>query len=380
MEKFAERYCQDNKDVFQCADDAYVLSFSLIMLNTDMHNPMAEKRLSKQDFVSMNMRQNTNGVFVEVLPVIELEAMYDRIAAEEIRTSTSSLATKRDQILAQHRNLASAVGLTQLAMPFRSGRVWDKVRGAQIEHEHLLALTQKAMRSDAVDAHQWFTATHAEHSRPMLEVAGPHFQKALASAVESGSDKDSIDRIVASLVAAIELSALLGLDSLCQQFVSTLSRAIGVHSKEALLRANPHRQIAALRALIGVASSENAGLLGSSWTIVLRTISSVEALISDMRRGHQSSHSVFEESMQSIKIQSSPDHRETEKSSSTAFTRFFSQIGFVKGAPLLFPKCSQPLAQRRKYCRAWRPDRLSGSGQTERASQRWTGYSSALHP
>lgn len=314
-----------------CADDAYVLSFSLIMLNTDMHNPMAEKRLTKQDFVSMNMRQNSEGTFVEVLPVVELEAMYDRIAADEIRTAQSrpGLTTKQEEALAQHRNLASAVGLTQLALPFRSGRIWDKARGAQIEHEHLLALTQKAMRSDAVGMDLWFTATHTEHSRPMLEVAGPHFQKALASAIESASDRESADRSVNSLVMAIQLAALLGLDALCQQFVTSLAKAIGVHSKEALLRANPPRQIAALRALIAVASDEHAGLLGNSWSIILRTISAVEALISDMRRGHKSSHSVFEESMQTLKIQLPSEKRDTDKS--TPLTRFFSQIGFSKG-------------------------------------------------
>lgn len=339
MEKFAERYCQDNVGVFMCADDAYVLAFSLIMLNTDIHNPMAEKRLMKQDFVSMNMRQNAEGVYVEVLPVVELEAMYDRISAEEIQTARCrpGLTTKQEEAIAQHRNLASAVGLTQLALPFRSGRIWDKVRGAQIEHEHLLALTQKAMRSDAVDADLWFSATHTEHARPMLEVAGPQFQKALASAVEFASDRESADRSVQSLVMAIQLSALLGLDSLCQQFVTTLARAIGVHSKEALLRANPSRQIAALRALIGVASDEQAGLLGNSWSIILRTISAVEALISDMRRGHRSSHSVFEESMQTLKIQ--PEKRDLDRQ--TPFVRFFSQIGLSKGKLCLLgsPDC-----------------------------------------
>lgn len=53
MEKFAERYCKDNPDVFKSADGAYLLSFALIMLNTDAHNPMADKKLSLEDFISM---------------------------------------------------------------------------------------------------------------------------------------------------------------------------------------------------------------------------------------------------------------------------------------------------------------------------------------
>lgn len=53
MEKFAERYCKDNPEVFKTADGAYLLSFALIMLNTDAHNPMADKKLSLEDFISM---------------------------------------------------------------------------------------------------------------------------------------------------------------------------------------------------------------------------------------------------------------------------------------------------------------------------------------
>jgi Sec7-like guanine-nucleotide exchange factor len=53
MEKFAERYCRDNPGAFGSADGAYLLAFALIMLNTDAHNPQADKKLSVDDFVSM---------------------------------------------------------------------------------------------------------------------------------------------------------------------------------------------------------------------------------------------------------------------------------------------------------------------------------------
>ena len=57
MEKFAERFCRDNPDAFATADAAYLLAFALIMLNTDAHNPMAEKKLSREDFVNMCQTQ-----------------------------------------------------------------------------------------------------------------------------------------------------------------------------------------------------------------------------------------------------------------------------------------------------------------------------------
>lgn len=39
MEKFAERYVKCNPASFKSADVAYVLAYSVIMLNTDAHNP-----------------------------------------------------------------------------------------------------------------------------------------------------------------------------------------------------------------------------------------------------------------------------------------------------------------------------------------------------
>ena len=60
MEKFAERYCRDNEGAFASADGPYLLAFALIMLNTDAHNPRAEKKLSCDDFVTMCQAQVSN--------------------------------------------------------------------------------------------------------------------------------------------------------------------------------------------------------------------------------------------------------------------------------------------------------------------------------
>lgn len=45
MEKFAERYCKCNPSSFTSADTAYVLAYSVIMLNTDAHNNMVKDKV-----------------------------------------------------------------------------------------------------------------------------------------------------------------------------------------------------------------------------------------------------------------------------------------------------------------------------------------------
>ena len=47
MEKFAERYVSCNSDAFKSADVAYVLAYSVILLNTDAHNPQVKTKMSK---------------------------------------------------------------------------------------------------------------------------------------------------------------------------------------------------------------------------------------------------------------------------------------------------------------------------------------------
>lgn len=47
MEKFAERFCKTNPRQFKSADTAYVLAYSVIMLNTDAHNPQVKVKMRK---------------------------------------------------------------------------------------------------------------------------------------------------------------------------------------------------------------------------------------------------------------------------------------------------------------------------------------------
>ena len=45
MEKFAEKYYRDNSSVFAAPDVAYALAYSVIMLQTDLHNPNLKNKV-----------------------------------------------------------------------------------------------------------------------------------------------------------------------------------------------------------------------------------------------------------------------------------------------------------------------------------------------
>ena len=54
MEAFAKGFTFQNPYLFQNSDVCYVLSFSLIMLNTQLHNPAVKDKISLPGFISMN--------------------------------------------------------------------------------------------------------------------------------------------------------------------------------------------------------------------------------------------------------------------------------------------------------------------------------------
>ncbi|XP_074247404.1 cytohesin-4 isoform X3 [Saimiri boliviensis] len=78
MEAFATRYCLCNPGVFQSTDTCYVLSFSIIMLNTSLHNPNVRDKPPFERFVSMNRGIN-NG---SDLPEDQLRTLFDSIKSE----------------------------------------------------------------------------------------------------------------------------------------------------------------------------------------------------------------------------------------------------------------------------------------------------------
>ncbi|KAK5691286.1 guanine nucleotide exchange protein for ADP-robosylation factor, partial [Elasticomyces elasticus] len=85
MLKFAERYVTQNPNAFANADTAYVLSYSVILLNTDQHSSkMKGPRMTKEDFIKNNRGINDN----QDLPPEYLGSIYDEISSNEIVLDT----------------------------------------------------------------------------------------------------------------------------------------------------------------------------------------------------------------------------------------------------------------------------------------------------
>lgn len=89
LEKFANAYHQQNEGVFLSADTAYILAFSIIMLNTDLHNQSItpEKKMKLEEFIRNNRGINQGKDVDRKL----LEELYYSIKNNEIRMDDTDM-------------------------------------------------------------------------------------------------------------------------------------------------------------------------------------------------------------------------------------------------------------------------------------------------
>lgn len=82
MEKFSEHYCEyeSNRKYVSTPTAAFILSYAVIMLNTDLHNPQVKSRMTREQF-SRNLRDANDG---KPFDQEYLSVIYDSIRDREI--------------------------------------------------------------------------------------------------------------------------------------------------------------------------------------------------------------------------------------------------------------------------------------------------------
>jgi len=81
MDAFAQHYCSQNPYIFEEPDTCFILSFSIIMLNTALHNPNAKMKITVEQFVKQNKGINSG----KDLPADMLEAIFRSIKEEPFK-------------------------------------------------------------------------------------------------------------------------------------------------------------------------------------------------------------------------------------------------------------------------------------------------------
>ncbi|KAG5637780.1 hypothetical protein H0H81_003281 [Sphagnurus paluster] len=261
MLKFAERYIAGNaKTPFANADTAYVLAYSVIMLNTDAHNPQIKKRMTKADFLKNNRGINDGSD----LPEEFLSSIFDEIVTNEIRM--------KDEVEAALTLNTTGPGLANALA--NVGR--DLQKEAYVMQSNGMATKTEAlfrtmMRSQRKGSKEFFSASHFVHVRPMFEVAWIPFLAGISGPLQETDDLEVVELCLESFKNAIRIVCFFDLELQRNAFVTTLAKFTFLNNLGEMKTKN----MEAIKTLLDVAVTEGNHLKGS-WHEVLTCVSQLE--------------------------------------------------------------------------------------------------------
>ena len=279
MLKFAERFVHGNPNAFANADTAYVFAYSVIMLNTDAHNPQVKHRMTFKDFVKNNSGIDDG----QSLPEEYLRSVFDEIQTNEIKMKDEVAAPA---VVTPSSGLANAIAtvgrdLQREAYVLQSEGMANKTEAlfrTMVRTQRRIGPQQRAA------AEQFFSASHFEHVKPMFEVAWMPFLAGISGPLQESDDAEVVEKCLEGFRDAIKIVSLFGLELERNAFVTTLAKFTFLNN----LGEMKSKNVEAIKTLLGVAQSEGNYLKGS-WREVLTCVSQLERfqLISGGMDGRQ---------------------------------------------------------------------------------------------
>lgn len=274
MEKFAERYCDQHPDAFRSADTAYILAYSVIMLNTDAHNPQVKNKMTLTDFVRNNRRID-NG---ENLPDGFLSGIYHRITSNEIKMKEDDpeAATKVNPG-SRSGGQSNRVGM-DVFVNLLPGK---KQRPSGPDTEAVLEAVRSRQRNGSGE---FCSTLDPAAVRPILDVAwapslavfSQLFDEFPATHLPSsnpGRGEGVPLKCLEGFRLAVKITGRLQQETLRDAFVTSLANLTLLQSPASMTLKNGY----AMRELIRVAK-EDGDTLQSSWAHILACISRHEHL------------------------------------------------------------------------------------------------------
>ncbi|KAF3790233.1 Brefeldin A-inhibited guanine nucleotide-exchange protein 2 [Nymphaea thermarum] len=263
MEKFAECYCKCNPKAFASADTAYVLAYSVILLNTDAHNPMVKNKMSQDDFIRNN-RGIDDG---KDLPEEYLRSLYERISRNEIKM-------KEDELNSQHRQSTNSnriLGLDSILNIVIRKRGEEKTMETSddlIRHMQE-QFKEKARKSESV----YYAATDVVILKFMVEVCWAPMLAAFSVPLDQSEDEVILSECLEGFRHAIHVTAVMRMQTHRDAFVTSLAKFTSLHSAADIKQKN----IDAIKTIVTIAD-EDGNYLQEAWEHILTCVSRFEHL------------------------------------------------------------------------------------------------------
>ncbi|KAH1211182.1 Brefeldin A-inhibited guanine nucleotide-exchange protein 1 [Glycine max] len=268
MEKFAERYCKCNPSSFSSADTAYVLAYSVIMLNTDAHNNMVKDKvvvvmMTKADFVRNN-RGIDDG---KDLPEEYLGALYDQIVKNEIKMNADSSAPQNKQANSFNR-LLGLEGILNLVNWKQSEEKAVGANGLLIRHIQEQFKTNSRKSESA-----YHVVTDVAILRFMVEVCWGPMLAAFSVTLDQSDDRVATSQCLQGFRHAVHVTAVMGMQTQRDAFVTSVAKFTYLHCAGDMKQKN----VDAVKAIISIAI-EDGDHLYEAWEHILTCLSRIEHL------------------------------------------------------------------------------------------------------
>jgi brefeldin A-inhibited guanine nucleotide-exchange protein len=273
MLKFANRYMMGNPNAFANADTPYVLAYSVIMLNTDLHSSKVVKRMSKEDFIKNNRGINDNAD----LPDEYLISIYEDIQKNEIVLKSEREAAAASGLLPpQSTGLAAGIGqaFSNVGRDLQREAYVAQSEEISLRSEQLFRDLYRSQRRSATKAGvKFIQATSFKHVGPMFDATWMSFFSTLSSLVQNTHNLEVNKLCLEGMKLATKIACLFDLATPREAFISVLKNTANLNNPREMQAKN----VEALKVLLDLAQTEG-NHLKESWKDVLLCISQLDRL------------------------------------------------------------------------------------------------------
>jgi brefeldin A-inhibited guanine nucleotide-exchange protein len=266
MEKFAERYYIQHKDEFASADMAFILAFSTIMLQTNLHNPAIrdDKRMTKDQFIKQNKGISSDGELSDEL----LSDIYDRIAAQPI-SITQDVGNKKGKKEEQNNSF----------VVFQS--ISDRKKKDAFSHERKemvrageAMIKQMKKRANVFLKNVTLKDEVFSYIKAMYEIVWPPMLAVLSQILETYDDPILMKQCLQGFQLGILLACRVEFPVARNTFVNALVKFTTLDS----VREMKPKNLMCTKLMLAIALSEGE-YLEESWIQILQNISHLARLL-----------------------------------------------------------------------------------------------------
>lgn len=237
MQSFGKRYFEQSPySGLKSADAAYVLAFSVIMLNTDLHNSQNKRKMTLEDFARINRNTNEG----EPMPNDLLSEIYAAISTDEFKISAEC---STDDLTHQ------AVFWMELA------KLAEKPRGRPLSHD---------IQNTAL----------SELRRDMFKMAWGPTLASVSVILDGSAHPKTIKTAVETLSLAAALSSKYEIEGVIDQILASLIKytiALDSDTKPAEAYGGSYKSRSAVESIFTIADSFGDSIR-SGWKYVLSCI------------------------------------------------------------------------------------------------------------